>query len=125
MGKAYALDLSERLLRFSVDVMKLMGSVQGGKELEVVRYQLTKSATSIGANYEESQSTTRREFPTKIRICVREGLESSYWLRVMRGLEVDNKAEIDRLTRENEEIVKILKTILRKTSSILADVQSA
>jgi len=125
MGKAYALDLSERLLRFSVDVMKLMGSVQGGKELEVVRYQLTKSATSIGANYEESQSTTRRKFPTKIRICVREGLESSYWLRVMRGLEVDNKAEIDRLTRENEEIVKILKTILRKTSSILADVQSA
>ena len=75
MGKVYASDLSERLLTFAVDVIKLLKDIQGGKEIDVVKYQLSKSATSIGANYKESQSTTGKEFPTKIRICVREGLE--------------------------------------------------
>lgn len=118
MGKVYASDLSQRLLSFAVEVMKLLGEVQGGKELEVVKYQLAKSATSIGANYKESQSTTRKEFPTKIRICVREGMESEYWLALLSALEVRNKPRIEPLIRENEELVKILKTILRKTSSL-------
>jgi four helix bundle protein len=117
MGKVYASNLSERLLRFAVEVIKMIGEIERKKEFDVIKYQLSKAATSIGANYEESQSTTRKEFPTKIRICVREGLESKYWLRVIRALEVLNKARIEPLLRENEEIVKILKTILRKTSS--------
>jgi four helix bundle protein len=125
MGKLYASDLSERLLKFSVDVTKQLGEIQGGKELDVIRHQLVKSATSIGANYQESQSTTRKEFPTKIRICVREALESLYWLRVMGALEVCDRTNLERLTRENEEIVKILKTILRKTSSILTELPTA
>jgi four helix bundle protein len=116
MGKKYASDLSERLLTFAVEVMKLLGEIRGGKELDVVKYQLSKSASSIGANYKESQSTTRKEFPAKIRICVREGLESEYWLRAILALEILDKGRVERLLRENEEIVKILKTILRKTS---------
>ncbi len=114
----YASDLSERLLKFSVEVMKLVGEIQEGKELDVVKYQLSKSATSIGANYKESQSTTRKEFPTKIRIYVREGLESEYWLGVILAPEILDKGRVERLLRENDEIVKILKTILRKTSSL-------
>lgn len=120
MGKVYASNLSERLLRFAIEVMKLIGEIQGGKELDVIRYQLSKAATSIGANYEESQSTTRREFPAKIRICVRESLESKYWLRIIHALGVLNKSTVQALILENEEISRILKTILRKTSSVTA-----
>ena len=118
MGKVYASNLSERLLRFAVDVMKLTGGIHGGKELDVVKSQVCRCATSVGANYTESQSTTRKEFPAKIRICVREGMESMYWLRVLQGLEVLQKTRVESLLRESEEIVKILKTILRKTSNI-------
>ena len=50
MGKKYTSDLSERLSKFAVEVMKLLGEIQGGKELVVVKYQVSKSATSIGAN---------------------------------------------------------------------------
>jgi four helix bundle protein len=120
MGKVYASNLSERLLRFAVGVIKMLGEIEQKKEFDVIKYQLSKAATSIGANYEESQSTTRKEFPAKIRICVREGLESKYWLRVMLALELRNESRIEPLIRENEEIVKILKTILRKTSSVTA-----
>jgi hypothetical protein len=38
----------------------------------------------------------------------------------MLALEILNKARIEPLLTENEEIVKILKTILRKTSSVTA-----
>src|ERR1039458_10775609 len=62
------------------------------------------------------QKTPLPEFPTKIRICVREGLESEYWLRTILALEILDKGKVERLLRENEEIVKIVKTILRKTS---------
>jgi len=47
------------------------------KEYNVLRYQLLRSATSIGANYEESQSTTFTEFIQKLRIALREANESN------------------------------------------------
>ncbi len=116
MGKEYAFNLSQRLLKFSVEVIRFLGKIKGKRELDVVRYQLSKSATSIGANYEESQSTTKNEFPAKIRICVREALETAYWLRVIRSLNITDRPDVDRLLGEDIEIVKILKSILRKTS---------
>ena len=66
--------------------MELLIKIPYKKEYEVIRYQLSKSATSIGANYEESQATTRKEFLVKIRISLREALESNYWLRIIKAL---------------------------------------
>ena len=43
-------DLRERLLDFSVSVLKFLHTLPYRKEYEVLRYQLSKSATSIGAN---------------------------------------------------------------------------
>ena len=116
MGKEYASDLSQRLLKFSVETIKLVGKIKGSRELDVVRYQLSKSATSIGANFEESRCTTKNEFPAKIRISVREALETAYWFRLIRALNVTNHTDIELLLAENIEIIKILKSILRKTS---------
>jgi len=116
MGKVYVSNLSERLLRFAVDVIRLLGRIEKRKEYDVIKYQLSKAATSVGANYEESQSTTRREFPAKIRISVREAIESRYWLRIIRALGLLQDGKVEELIQESEEITKILKTILRKTS---------
>ena len=116
VGKVYASSLSERLLRFAVEVIRLLGRIEKKKEYDVIKYQLSKAATSVGANYEESQCTTRREFPTKIRISEREALESKYWLRIILDLELLQDGKVKELIHESEEIAKILKTILRKTS---------
>ena len=48
------IDLRERLLNFSVNVIQFLSSLPLKREYEVLRIQLSKSATSIGANYEES-----------------------------------------------------------------------
>ena len=56
--KKYATDLRQRLLTYAVDTLKLLMSLPKKRELDVIRYQLSKSATSIGANYEEAQSSS-------------------------------------------------------------------
>jgi Tfp pilus assembly protein PilP len=48
-------DLKERLFRFAVNVLKMLGTLKGGKETDVIKYQLSKSATSSGANYSPCQ----------------------------------------------------------------------
>jgi len=47
----YKTNLSERLLNFSVTVIRFLGELPIKKEMEVLKYQLSKSATSIGANF--------------------------------------------------------------------------
>jgi hypothetical protein len=48
-------DLQERLFKFAVDVLKMLGRLKGAKEIDVIKYQLSKSATSTGANYSPCQ----------------------------------------------------------------------
>lgn len=43
------IELRERLLNFSVDILNFLKTFPYRKEYEVLRYQLSKSATSIGA----------------------------------------------------------------------------
>lgn len=108
-------ELSERLLDFAVKVFLLLKHLPFKKEYEVIRYQLSKSATSVGANYEESQATTYKEFPVKIRISLREALESRYWLKLIQELSIIPDQMIEPLYKECTEIIMILKTILKKT----------
>jgi four helix bundle protein len=87
----YKSDLRERLLNFSVNVIRFLATLPYKKEYDVLRYQLSKSATSIGANYEESQSTTFKEFIQKLRIALREANESKYWLTIIERLNLGDK----------------------------------
>jgi len=42
-------EFRDRLLNFSVDILKFLKTIPYRKEYDVLRYQLSKSATSIGA----------------------------------------------------------------------------
>lgn len=122
----YGMDLHGRLLQFAIDIIKFLFLLPYAKELGVFRFQLSKSGTSIGANYEESQAGTYNEFSSRIQICLREAKETNYFLRVLKGLELEktnirfkDKAtyinELNRLTEESEEIKKIFGSISKKT----------
>ena len=85
-GEKYQVDLGKRLLNFSVKIFELLKLIPYKKEFDVFRYQLSKSSTSIGANFEEAQSTTYKEFAQKLRIALREANETKYWLRLIKEL---------------------------------------
>ncbi|NSW93827.1 MAG: four helix bundle protein [Bacteroidales bacterium] len=108
-------DLSERLFRFSVNVLKMLGTLKKRNELEVIKYQLSKSATSAGANYQESQAAvSKADFINKVGISLKELRESDYWLRIICEVE-PNTVNIKNLCAECEELGKILASILIKS----------
>jgi len=54
------------------------------QESKVIKNQLTKSGTSMGANYREAnRSRSKADFKSKIRICESEVSETQYWLEII------------------------------------------
>lgn len=56
----YVVDLKKRTFKFALDILILLKIVSNTKEHDVIKYQLSKSGTSVGANYEESQATNSK-----------------------------------------------------------------
>jgi four helix bundle protein len=108
-------DLSERLFNFAIDVINYLRCIKNYPEINVVKYQLTKSATSSGANYEEEQgASSKSDFLNKVRISLKEMRESNYWLRILYRLETINPQLNSKLLEESEELKKILGAICSK-----------
>lgn len=72
-------DLSERLLRFSIDIIKYLRSLPNEPEYKIIKYQLIRSASSTGANYEGAQgAVSKADFNNKVHIALKEVRESNY-----------------------------------------------
>lgn len=77
-------ELLHRTFRFGVDCIIFLETLPKSKTFSVISYQLTKSLTSVGANYEEAQSAeSSKDFGHKIGVVSKEIHESNYWLRVL------------------------------------------
>jgi len=107
-------EFRERLLNFSVNILSFLNTLPYKKEYEVLRYQLSKSATSIGANYEESQNSTYKEFIHRVKIALREASETRYWLAIIDRMDISNKQQCAHLIDEAKQISLILGSIASK-----------
>ena len=80
-------DLTERLLKFSVDVILFLRKLPVGEDYSIIKKQLVRSATSSGANYEEAQGgTSNADFSFRVGIALKEMRESWYWLKIIHGI---------------------------------------
>jgi len=78
-NKEFAKILEKRTLKFSVEIIKLSISLPKTSESLVIKNQITKSGTSIGANYREAnRSRSKKDFKNKIKICESEASETNY-----------------------------------------------
>ncbi|PCH66991.1 MAG: four helix bundle protein [Bacteroidetes bacterium] len=110
-------DLCGRLFKFSIEVIKFLRIIKNTPEITIMKYQLTKSATSGGANYEEAQAaSSKADFRNKITISLREMRESNYWLRIFKELKIGHKETCEYLVNESVELKKILGSIASKVS---------
>lgn len=111
-------NLEERLFNFAVRSVKFLRTLPSFSEYNVIKYQLTKSATSSGANYEEAQAgSSKADFTNKVRIALREMRESNYWLRILKGIESEENTELNYLIQESKELKLILGAIVQKSRS--------
>ena len=112
-------DLCERTFDFSVRIYKLCRELnKKGINETVIRKQLLRSGTSIGANIEEAQAgQSRADFLSKYNIALKEARETNYWLRLLNVVEVFTENELESILNESNELVAILTTIVKNTRS--------
>jgi four helix bundle protein len=92
-NKDFSKELEKRTRKFTVRVIKLSKELPNTPEGRIIRNQITKSGTSIGANYREAnRARSRADFKNKIKICESEASETQYWMEVI--------VEINWLSRE-------------------------
>lgn len=109
-------DLLERTFWFGISCLKFLMKLPNDPESRLIRYQLGKSSTSLGANYEESQAgSSKADFKNKVKISLRETRESNYWLRVIKALDEKENAELDQLLAESIELKNIFGAIVNNT----------
>jgi four helix bundle protein len=74
-------DLSDRLLTFIAKVIRLLDDLSPSKAAREVEGQLIRSATGVGANYEEARGAdSRADFCNKLQIAFKEMRETHFWL---------------------------------------------
>jgi four helix bundle protein len=80
----FAKGLEKRTREFSVRIIRLSMRLPNTPEGRVIRNQITKSGTSMGANYREAnRSRSRSDFKNRICICESEASETQYWLEII------------------------------------------
>ncbi|MFC1828707.1 four helix bundle protein [Thermodesulfobacteriota bacterium] len=83
-NKDFAKELEKRTRQFAIKIIQLSSALPNSPEGMVVRNQITKAGTSIGANYREAnRARSRADFKNKIKICESEASETQYWLEVI------------------------------------------
>ena len=80
----------------------------------VIKFQLLKSGTSVGANYRSScRGRSTREKRAKLGIALEEADESDFWLSLLESIKMGNKDQRTALLKECGEFIRIFSTSLQ------------
>lgn len=108
-NKHYYSKLEDRLVDFSVKIVKLGYELQMKPELKSLTGQILKSGISPALNYGEAlHAESRKDFIHKMKIALKELRETHISLKILNALNyVPFKDEIIDLKNENNELLAI------------------
>lgn len=102
------LELEKRTKQFALKVIAFAATLPTGRIGDVIRYQLVKAGTSVGANYREAnRAESRNDFIHKIAIVEKEASESQYWLEICHEANFGDPQLRDSLLQEAGELLAI------------------
>jgi four helix bundle protein len=111
-NKNFGKQLETRTKNFALGIIKLSVILPKIPEGKVIKNQLTKSGTSIGANYREAnRARSKADFANKIKICESEANETIYWLELITDLNWADSKELNLIITEANEILAIFTSI--------------
>jgi len=117
-NKEFSRQLEIRTKKFAIIIVKLSAALPNNSESFVIRNQITKSGTSIGANYHEAnRSRSKPDFYNKIKICESETNETIYWLEIIKELNWIKPEDIQLIYIEANELLAIFTSITNKLKS--------
>ncbi len=112
-------DLEERLLQFSVRIIRLVEELPNTRTGNHVASQLLGSGTSPYANHGEAQAAeSRNDFIHKLRICLKELRETKRWIMLIQRAALLNRDEkTNEALLECEGFIKIFVKSIRTAES--------
>ena len=113
--KKKAYDLEERLLEYSVRIIKIVEKLPNNRTGSHVAGQLLRSGTSPYPNHGEAQAAeSSKDFIHKMRICLKELRESERWLKLIQRVPLVKPPErVNDILQETEELIKIFVTSIK------------
>lgn len=98
----------EEMIQLSVDVINLCQKLTLPRS---VVDQITRSVTSIGANFAEAQdASSKKDFLNKIYIAKKEASETKYWLAIVEKLSGSRK--VSEFSQRTQKFVMMLQKII-------------
>ena len=111
-NKEFSKKLEKRTKAFAIRIIRLSVLLPNSVEGKIIRNQLTKAGTSIGANYREAnRARSRADFKNKIKICESEANEACYWLEIIDELKWMEADELKSVLIEANELLAIFTSI--------------
>ena len=112
-------ELEQRTKRFAVQLINFLSELPYSKVLSVITHQITKSGTSIGANYREAnRAESKKDFIHKIGIVEKEASETVYWMELFMEsnlLTDEQRQHLKALSDESAEFLAIFASISRSS----------
>jgi four helix bundle protein len=114
-NKEFGKMLESRTKAFAIRIIRLSALLPDTVEGRIIRNQLTKAGTSIGANYREAnRARSKADFKSKIKICESEASEVCYWLEIIKDLNWIETKEPESVLTESSELLAIFSSIGKK-----------
>jgi four helix bundle protein len=102
-------DLKDRTMQFALRCVKLAESLPKSTSGQTVSRQLTRSGTSVAANYRAAcRARSRAEFIAKLGIVEEEADESLFWIEFAVAADLCKEPLVTSLLTEANEIVAIV-----------------
>ena len=110
-------DLRRRTFEFACGISVFCRRFFRWREPEqTLARQLARCGTSVGQNAEEAcAGQSRADFLSKISVSLKEAREALFVLKLLQDAKLDASDEVRKLTKEADELVAILTTIVKKT----------
>lgn len=113
--KSRTYDLEDRLLEFSVLIIKIVEQLPNTRVGNHVAGQLLRSGTSPYPNHGEAQAAESvRDFVHKLRVSLKELRETQRWLKLIERVPLVKASKLlDDGLNESEELIRIFVTSIK------------
>lgn len=110
--KAIKEEFKLRIYRYVIRLLKFLAKLPNDPVIRQIKSQLTKSGSSIGANYFEAEAaSSKKDYQNYFSIALKSANESKFWLAILKDTDFLPKGllqEYDYLQKETKEIANIL-----------------
>lgn len=106
--------IEDRLIDFSVRIIRLTGELPATYAAEHIARQILRAGTSPAANYGEARGAeSRADFVHKLRIALKELNETKVWLKMLGRARLATEAAVNPVLDECQQLARILNSSIQ------------